>query len=124
VYPQAQSAASPFGAAWNLTGIGDVNDVKALLDDLERRECVNTSRVYATRRSYGAAMTDLLACTMAERVAAVAGFGVSATPSVYARPSGPCDLVPRLRRSPPPVRRKPAIRSAAIRDVGSTVGAA
>ncbi|MGO9875169.1 MAG: alpha/beta hydrolase family esterase [Acidimicrobiia bacterium] len=72
VYPQAGGAAGALGAAWNLRATGDVDYVKALLGDLERRECVDRSRVYATGLSYGGAMADLLACTMADQIAAVA----------------------------------------------------
>src|ERR1700689_2415333 len=39
VYPQAGGSLGALGAAWNLTGMGDVDFVKAILDNLERREC-------------------------------------------------------------------------------------
>ena len=72
VYPQAGATLGALGAAWDLKGTGDLDYVKAILDDLERRECVDASRVYATGLSYGGAMTDMLACSMADRIAAVA----------------------------------------------------
>jgi polyhydroxybutyrate depolymerase len=72
VYPQAGNAAGQFGAAWDLKGGTDLGFVKRLLDTIERRECVDTNRVYATGLSYGGAMTDLLACNLADRIAAVA----------------------------------------------------
>jgi polyhydroxybutyrate depolymerase len=84
VYPQAGSSVGAFGAGWNLKGTTEVDYVTALLNDLEQRECVDTSRVYATGLSYGGAMTDLLACTMADRFAAVAPV------SAYL-PSRPCN---------------------------------
>lgn len=71
VYPQA-GIASAYGAAWDLKGEGDVPYVTALLDAIEARACVDTSRVYATGLSYGGAMTDLVACELADRFAAVA----------------------------------------------------
>ncbi len=43
-----------------------------LLDQLEADLCVDTSRVYATGLSNGAWMSSALACTMADRFAAVA----------------------------------------------------
>ena len=72
VYPQAGSTLGSFGAAWNLKDAAELPYVTALLDDLERRACVDTTRVYATGLSYGGAMTDLLACDMSDRIAAAA----------------------------------------------------
>ena len=43
-----------------------------MLDDIEASRCVDTSRVYATGLSNGAMMDSLLACQMADRIAAVA----------------------------------------------------
>jgi polyhydroxybutyrate depolymerase len=71
VYPQA-AGASAFGAAWDLKGAKEIPFVTALLDNLERRACVDTSRIYATGLSYGGAMTDLIACKLSKRIAAVA----------------------------------------------------
>jgi polyhydroxybutyrate depolymerase len=60
---------------WN-TFVSDANpDVRyigALLDAVEAATCVDESRVYATGLSNGAMMTSVLACTLAERLAAVA----------------------------------------------------
>src|SRR5262249_45855848 len=70
-YPQA-AGSGPFGAAWDLRGTSDIAFVKALLDNLERRECVDRTRVYATGLSYGGAMTDFVACSLGDRFAAVA----------------------------------------------------
>lgn len=50
----------------------DVQWVGALLDTLERDLCVDTNRVYVTGMSNGAMMTSTLACTLADRIAAVA----------------------------------------------------
>jgi polyhydroxybutyrate depolymerase len=44
----------------------------ALLDQLEAMLCIDTSRVYATGLSNGAFMSSVLACTMSDRIAAVA----------------------------------------------------
>ncbi len=62
--------------AWNVssdrTGNPDLVFVDAMLDQLEADLCVDTSRVYATGLSNGAFLSSVIACTMADRVAAVA----------------------------------------------------
>jgi len=50
----------------------DTDFMKAMLDTLEARLCVDKSRIYATGLSDGALFTSLLACTMATRFAAFA----------------------------------------------------
>jgi polyhydroxybutyrate depolymerase len=50
----------------------DVAYVTALLDTVEAERCIDTARVYATGLSNGAMMASTVACTMADRVAAVA----------------------------------------------------
>ena len=50
----------------------DVEWMGALLDTLEQTLCIDTNRVYVTGMSNGAMMTSTIACTMADRVAAVA----------------------------------------------------
>lgn len=44
----------------------------AMLDQLGRQLCIDTSRVYSTGLSYGAIMTSTLACVRTEKLAAVA----------------------------------------------------
>lgn len=66
----------------------DIDFMNAILDKLEKTNCVDTSRVYATGLSDGALFTSLLACTMTTRFAAfapVAGI-VMPTPCRPARP--------------------------------------
>src|SRR5580698_2387729 len=66
----------------------DIAFMNAMLDQLETRLCVDTSRVYATGLSDGALFTSLLACTMTNRFAAfapVAGVVVP-TPCHPSRP--------------------------------------
>ncbi|MEV1023703.1 PHB depolymerase family esterase [Streptomyces sp. NPDC050264] len=60
------------GAPYAAAGVDDVAFTGDLLDSLESRLCVDTSRVYATGKSNGAGFTGLLACRMADRFAAVA----------------------------------------------------
>ncbi|HWJ63634.1 MAG TPA: PHB depolymerase family esterase, partial [Acidimicrobiales bacterium] len=50
----------------------DLQYTQALLDQVESELCVDVSRVYATGLSNGAFMSSVLACTMADRFAAVA----------------------------------------------------
>lgn len=62
--------------AWNVTadleGNTDLVYVAALLDRVEADHCIDTSRVYATGLSNGAMMSSAVACTMADRFAAIA----------------------------------------------------
>ncbi|MEP7215897.1 MAG: PHB depolymerase family esterase [Anaerolineaceae bacterium] len=55
--------------------VDDVQFVNNLLDTLEREFCIDTARVYATGFSNGAFMASKLACTMPDRIAAIAVVG-------------------------------------------------
>lgn len=69
VFPQALG--NP--AAWNpALGGADVAYVTQVLDEIEAAACIDTSRVFVSGYSMGAFMTSSLACTLADRVAAVA----------------------------------------------------
>jgi len=62
---------------WSLGEADDPNSdvpyVDAMLDDIEKALCVDTSRVYSTGLSFGAIMSSFIACgTLGERFAAVA----------------------------------------------------
>jgi polyhydroxybutyrate depolymerase len=70
----------------------DLAYVQALLDRVEAERCVDTSRVYATGLSNGAMMASTVACTMADRVAAVAPVAGLALPE----PCEPARPVPVL----------------------------
>src|SRR5262249_28108973 len=62
-------------AGWQMFTIDDNRDlafVRALLDDLERRYCIDRARVFSTGFSNGAFFSALLGCTMSDRIAAVA----------------------------------------------------
>jgi polyhydroxybutyrate depolymerase len=82
----APDAGIPAGAgfAWNIPGVptvtgkvptaddpDDVAFVKAAIDWLDSRGCVDAARVYATGLSGGGRMASLLACVAADRFAAV-----------------------------------------------------
>ena len=63
------------GAGWRMDAIAGNRDVAftaALLDQLERDYCVDRRRIYSTGFSNGAYFSQLLACAMADRIAAVA----------------------------------------------------
>jgi polyhydroxybutyrate depolymerase len=69
---RGQEAEAP---GWQMFSVDDNRDlafVRALLDDLERRYCIDRARVFATGFSNGASFSALLGCAMADRIAAVA----------------------------------------------------
>jgi len=73
VYPQGLS----FPLRWNVgpqARLGDVDDVRftvEILDDLSARLAVDPARVFVSGFSNGGHMTHLLACALADRIAAV-----------------------------------------------------
>jgi polyhydroxybutyrate depolymerase len=72
-----QSLSSAHGAGWASTrpmdlGIDELGYFAALLNQLQRQFCVDERRVYVTGFSNGGGMTDMLACYLSGRVAAVA----------------------------------------------------
>ncbi len=77
VMPQARGEP----ALWSAfkANSADVLFVSLLLDDLERRLCVDSDRVYSTGLSMGAMISARLACDLSGRIAAiapVAGFAM------------------------------------------------
>lgn len=76
VHPQGTT--SPQGLPyWNLQsgldeGVDDVAFTNELLDALEAELCVDPTRVYSTGLSNGGYFSALLACRMADRIAAIA----------------------------------------------------
>jgi len=57
---------------FTIAGNRDLAFTRALLDDLERRYCIDRARVFSTGFSNGAFFSALLGCTMSDRFAAVA----------------------------------------------------
>lgn len=55
-----------------VVGVDDVAVVRAVLDDVEAKLCIDARRVYATGMSNGAFLTQRLGCELAERIAAIA----------------------------------------------------
>ncbi|MFF4412249.1 alpha/beta hydrolase family esterase [Streptosporangium sp. NPDC001559] len=60
------------GAPYAASGVDDVTFTATLLNTLENNLCVDQRRVYATGKSNGGGFTGLLACRMADRIAAIA----------------------------------------------------
>jgi polyhydroxybutyrate depolymerase len=84
VYPEGLPVTLPIdgrtqeGAGWEmfaLDGNRDLAFVAALLDDLERRYCIDRARIFATGFSNGGFFSALLGCALSERIAAVAPVG-------------------------------------------------
>ena len=50
----------------------DLVFLDAALDQIEKDQCVDTSRVYSTGLSYGAIMSSTIGCVMTDRIAAIA----------------------------------------------------
>ena len=69
-------------ARWD-TGLNgtDVGWIAALIDETEQTTCIDTLRVYVTGLSNGAMMTSTLACTLADRIAAVAAVAGVRSPT-------------------------------------------
>ena len=89
VYPQGlseYSSGKPFWAEIGPIdfGIDDVLFVSDILNDLQKKFCVDAHRIYATGFSNGGGMTSLLACRLAGRIAAFAPLSANA----YAIPGG------------------------------------
>lgn len=72
VFPQGTGDPVSWDTNPKQTPNPDLEFVSTLLDDVEAKECVDETRIYATGLSDGAFMTSLLACTMSNRIAAFA----------------------------------------------------
>jgi polyhydroxybutyrate depolymerase len=60
------------GAPYSAPGVDDVKFTADLLDQLESSYCIDTKAVFATGKSNGAGFTGILACQLADRIAAIA----------------------------------------------------
>jgi polyhydroxybutyrate depolymerase len=60
------------GPTWDLQGDTDTTFVSALIDELVTSQCADPTRVFATGFSMGGGMTNVLACRLADRIAAIA----------------------------------------------------
>lgn len=87
VYPQGL-AGNDHQTGWSTaprraTEVNDVRFVSDLLNQLQTRLCIDPKRIYATGFSNGGGLTNLLACTMAGRIAAFAPVSGSYPPIPY-----------------------------------------
>jgi polyhydroxybutyrate depolymerase len=67
-YPQGVGE----GPTWDLQGSSDTAFATALIDELVASQCIDPARVFATGFSMGGGMTNVLACRLADRFAAIA----------------------------------------------------
>lgn len=83
------------GAPYAAAGVDDVAFTGDLLDRLESTLCVDDRRVYATGKSNGAGfVSTLLACRMADRIAAIAPVAAALYPTgEECRPSRPMPMI-------------------------------
>ncbi|MFD3519778.1 alpha/beta hydrolase family esterase [Streptomyces sp. NPDC058653] len=83
------------GAPYAAAGVDDVAFTGDLIDELKRTLCVDSRRVYATGKSNGAGFTGLLACRMADRIAAIAPVAGAFYPETgeNCRPSRPVPVI-------------------------------
>ena len=85
VLPVAMTPFPSGGYTWNVPARAsfpdDLGFVRAVLDDVERRLCVDPTRLYVSGFSGGARMASEVACAMADRVAALAAVGGLRSPS-------------------------------------------
>ncbi len=71
IFPQGQGPVPRWDFGLD-PGSADVAFARELLDEAGRALCIDEARVYATGLSNGAFFTSILACVLAERIAAVA----------------------------------------------------
>jgi Poly(3-hydroxybutyrate) depolymerase len=89
VYPDA------IGEKWDQENIDDVGFISALIDHLVKKLNIDERRVYVTGMSNGAFMTNLLACELSGKIAAIAPVsGTMAKEFVpYCSPSRPISVL-------------------------------
>ncbi|MFG1815174.1 alpha/beta hydrolase family esterase [Kribbella sp. NPDC049174] len=82
------------GAPYSAAGVDDVKFTADLLDKLEGELCVDTDAVYAAGKSNGAGFTAILACELADRIAAIAPVaGAFYQPGKRCAPSRPVPVL-------------------------------
>jgi polyhydroxybutyrate depolymerase len=72
VFPHGTGEPVRWNSAIDPAANADLEYVGAVLDQVEADRCIDTSRVYATGLSNGAMMSSAVACTMADRITAIA----------------------------------------------------
>jgi len=81
------------GPTWDLQGDSDTAFAIALIDALAASQCIDRTRVFATGFSMGGGMTNVLACRLADRFAAVAPVAANHGPT-WGDPCEPSQPVP------------------------------
>lgn len=84
------------GNGWEvrrIDGNRDLAFVARLLDRIGREQCIDLDRVWATGFSNGAYLDQLLACTMADRIAAIAPVSGGVLRDVPCRPARPVPVL-------------------------------
>ena len=89
---QAGETISPGFAPENKT-VDDVGFINQLIDEIGNNWKINTNRVYATGWSNGASMSQLLACKLSDRIAAIASIGSTIAKDVVCNASRPVPIL-------------------------------
>lgn len=98
VYPRGTG----FPLRWNTrpdsaasdSGVDDLGFLVDLLDHLERSYTIDSDRIYVNGMSNGGGMTDLLACELSDRIAAVGGVaGAYTYPREDCTPARPVPVI-------------------------------
>lgn len=71
-YPEGSGNPQHWGVGMGAEGQADLDFVRALIAELAKSYTIDSSRIYATGLSNGAEFSALLACDMADQIAAVA----------------------------------------------------
>jgi len=118
VYPeglpvQLLGRSAPGWEIFAVDGNRDLAFVRAMLDVVESSYCIDRGRVFSTGFSNGAFLSHLLACTMADRFAAVAPVGGGGL-NIPCTPSRPVPIMIHHGRNDSIVKSE---RSRALRDL-------
>jgi polyhydroxybutyrate depolymerase len=85
------------GALWNSTdsqrGADDIAYIGAVITDLQRTQCVDPQRIFASGVSNGGGMVALLACALSSRLAAIAPVAGDYTGQPQCQPAGPVSVL-------------------------------
>ncbi|MFM7140352.1 MAG: alpha/beta hydrolase family esterase, partial [Alphaproteobacteria bacterium] len=111
------------GVGWEvqrIEGNRDLAFVSALVDRIAGEYCIDLARVWATGFSNGAFLAQLLGCTMADRIAAVAPVSGGALRDVSCEPSRPVPILIHHGRWDPII---PVGQGRAARDAWTKVDA-
>ncbi len=104
VYPDGLLLGGPDTQWWNVIQLpspqpDDVAFVDSLLDTLEAQLCIDATRVFSTGMSNGALMSSRLACSLSNRIAAIAPVAGAYYPPAFTQPF-PNDTCPDTRPVP------------------------